>query len=95
VSNAPSRHPAACGVEFAAGATSAARRFPHPILGGVPMTRTRSGKTLTELLTMLAVLLGLGGMLAYSVQKVCAVGLAPDRAAGTAAVSVSTNSQHR
>jgi hypothetical protein len=44
------------------------------------MTRTRSGKTLTELLVMVVVLLGLSGMLAYSVQKVCAVGTAPGRA---------------
>jgi hypothetical protein len=43
------------------------------------MNRTRSGKTLTEMLTMLFVLIGLSGMLAYSVQKVCAVGLAPNR----------------
>ncbi len=42
------------------------------------MSRTRSGKTLTELLTMLTVVLALSGMLAYSVQKVCAVGLAPN-----------------
>jgi hypothetical protein len=34
------------------------------------MTRTRSGKTLTELLVMLVVLLGLTGMLAHAVQKV-------------------------
>ncbi len=38
------------------------------------MTRTRSGKTLTELLTMLIVVLGLSGMLAYSAQKVWATG---------------------
>ncbi|HEX5272904.1 MAG TPA: hypothetical protein VFW33_20545 [Gemmataceae bacterium] len=41
------------------------------------MSRTRSGKTLSEFVTMLAVLLGLSVMLAYSVGKVCAVGLAP------------------
>jgi hypothetical protein len=38
------------------------------------MTRTRSGKTLTELLVMAVVLLGLGGMLAHTVQKVRAAG---------------------
>jgi hypothetical protein len=59
------------------------------------MTRTRSGKTLTELLTMLAVVLGLSGMLAYSVQKVCAVGFAPARGPGGAEVSVSLNGPQR
>jgi hypothetical protein len=60
------------------------------------MTRTRSGKTLTELLTMLAVVLGLTGMLAYSVQKVCAVGLAPDRGGpGGAEVSVNLKARQR
>jgi hypothetical protein len=55
------------------------------------MSRTRSGKTVTELVTMLAVLLGLFGMLAYSVQKVCAVGLSSHRAE----VSVNLKSQQR
>ena len=59
------------------------------------MTRTRSGKTLTELLTMVVVLLGLSGMLAYSVQKVCAVGFVPGRAEpGGAEVSVNLKGQH-
>jgi hypothetical protein len=52
------------------------------------MNRTRSGKTLTETLTMLLVLLGLSGMLAYSVQKVCAVGLAPNHGGTGAQASV-------
>jgi hypothetical protein len=52
------------------------------------MNRTRSGKTLTETLTMLLVLLGLSGMLAYSVQKVCAVGLAPNHGGARASVSL-------
>jgi Tfp pilus assembly protein PilV len=34
------------------------------------MTRTRSGKTLPELLVIVVVLLGLAGMLAHAVQKV-------------------------
>jgi hypothetical protein len=34
------------------------------------MTRTRSGKTLTELLVVLGVLLGLAGMLGHTLQKV-------------------------
>lgn len=60
------------------------------------MTRTRSGKTLTELLTMVVVLLGLSGMLAYSVQKVCAVGFGPGRAEpGGAEVSVNLKGQQR
>jgi hypothetical protein len=37
------------------------------------MTRTRSGKSLTEWLVIFAVLLGLSGMLARTVQKVHAV----------------------
>lgn len=60
------------------------------------MNRTRSGKTLTELLTMLFVLLGLSGMLAYSVQKVCAVGLAPNHGGpGGAEVSVNLKGSRR
>jgi hypothetical protein len=60
------------------------------------MTRSRSGKTLTELLTMFVVLLGLSGMLAYSVQKVCAVGLAPNRGGpGGAEVSVDLKGPQR
>jgi hypothetical protein len=49
----------------------------------------------TELLTMLAVLFGLAGMLAYSVQKVCAVGLASGGGARDGRVSVSLKSQQR
>jgi hypothetical protein len=45
------------------------------------MTRTRSGKTLTELLVMLVVLLGLAGMLAHAVQKVRAAATTPTAAA--------------
>jgi hypothetical protein len=59
------------------------------------MSRTRSGKTVTELLTMLAVLFGLAGMLAYSVQKVCAVGLASGGGTRDGRVSVSLKSQQR
>jgi hypothetical protein len=36
------------------------------------MTRTRSGKALSELLVVLAVLLGLAGMLGHTLQKVSA-----------------------
>jgi len=38
------------------------------------MTRTRSGKSLTELLVITAVLMGLGWMLTHAVQKVWAGG---------------------
>jgi len=40
------------------------------------MTRTRSGKTVIELLVMVVVLLGLGGMLAHAVSKVRAAAVA-------------------
>jgi hypothetical protein len=43
----------------------------------VLMTRTRSGKTLSELVVIVVVLLGLGGMLAHAVQKVRAAADAP------------------
>jgi hypothetical protein len=57
------------------------------------MTRTRSGKTFIELLVMVVVLLGLGGMLAHAVQKVrAAAGTVQSRAEPRGAdVSVSLN----
>ena len=42
------------------------------------MNRTRSGKTLLEVLVMVVVLLGLGGMLAHAVSKVRAGFASPD-----------------
>jgi hypothetical protein len=44
------------------------------------MTRTRSGKTLTELPVMLAVLLGLTWMLTHAVQRVYAAAQGRPRA---------------
>jgi hypothetical protein len=41
------------------------------------MTRTRSGKTVIELLVMVVVLLGLGGLLAHAVSKVRAAASSP------------------
>jgi hypothetical protein len=55
------------------------------------MTRTRSGKTLTELLVMIVVLVGLSGMLAHAVQKVCAAAGNPPGPANVA-LSASLNS---
>jgi hypothetical protein len=61
------------------------------------MTRTRSEKSLTELLVMVVVLLGLSGMLAHAFQRIC---VAADHtfsragAVGTAA-SASVNNPHR
>ena len=51
------------------------------------MTRTRSGKSLTELLVIVAVLLGLGWILTHAAQKVCA-GATHDRAKATVSVSL-------
>jgi hypothetical protein len=51
------------------------------------MTRTRSGKSLTELLVIVAVLAGLGWMLTHAVQRVCA-SATNDRPSVTASVSL-------
>ena len=51
------------------------------------MNRTRSGKTLLEVLVMVVVLLGLGGMLAHAVSKVRAASQAQTGPAGTQLVS--------
>jgi hypothetical protein len=62
------------------------------------MTRTRSGKTFLELLVMVVVLAGLGGMLAHAVQKVRAAAdtppgrIEPPRA--TASISVKAPHKH-
>jgi hypothetical protein len=56
------------------------------------MTRTRSGKTLTELLVMAVVLLGLGAMLTHTVQKVRA---ASGRSEPAARVSVNLKGSQR
>ncbi len=58
------------------------------------MTRTRFGMTLSELLVMVVVLLGLAGMLAHAVQKVrAAAGYTQSRVEPAGApVSVCLNS---
>jgi hypothetical protein len=55
------------------------------------MTRTRSGKTLSELVVIVVVLLGLGGMLAHAVQKVRAAAVAPQARVERGGVAVSFN----
>jgi hypothetical protein len=59
------------------------------------MTQTRSGKTFFELLVMVVVLLGLGGMLFHAVQKVRA-GAAPSPSVRSSAdTSVTLNRPHQ